>query len=182
MDDVTLSQRRSCSSSSDVVAPLLPKSQGDEVAYDEFNGAWFSGAVFNLSTTIIGAGLVRLRRVDLMVLGGLFVYVNYEHKYCSKCGNCAANFWIWKKRKEMKQRKKTTTQINILSEEEAMQPTSVVKNIKVDILVNGDRGGWKGEVELESDRFLIASFTNPNFANAVTSFWLEEEISERMGN
>ena len=29
-----------------------------------------------------------------------------------------------------------------------MQPTSVVKNIKVDILVNGDRGGWKGEVEL----------------------------------
>ncbi|KAF3554887.1 hypothetical protein F2Q69_00014208 [Brassica cretica] len=69
MDDVTLSQRRSCSSS-DVVAPLLPKSQGDEVAYDEFNGAWFSGAVFNLYTTIIGAGLVRLRRVDLMVLGG----------------------------------------------------------------------------------------------------------------
>jgi len=47
----------------------------------------------------------------------------------------------------MKQRKKTTTQINILSEEEAMQPTSVVKNIKVDILVNDDRRGWKGEME-----------------------------------
>ena len=34
----------------------------------------------------------------------------------------------------------------------------------------------------ESNRFLIASFTNPNFAKAVISFWLEEEISERMGN
>ncbi|KAL0722026.1 hypothetical protein Bca4012_036625 [Brassica carinata] len=44
-------KRRSCSLSS-VVAPLLPKSQGDEVADDEFNGALFSGAVFNLSTTI----------------------------------------------------------------------------------------------------------------------------------
>ncbi|KAF2603554.1 hypothetical protein F2Q70_00026319 [Brassica cretica] len=74
MDDVTLSQRRSCSSSSDVVAPLLPKSQGDEVAYDEFNGAWFSGAVFNLYTTIIGAGVAlaealescsRLKKLDL---------------------------------------------------------------------------------------------------------------------
>ncbi|KAL0772129.1 hypothetical protein Bca101_037280 [Brassica carinata] len=63
MDDVTLSQRRSCSSSSDVVAPLLPKSQGDEVAYDEFNGAWFSGAVFNLSTTIIGAGIMAYLRL-----------------------------------------------------------------------------------------------------------------------
>ncbi|KAH0884313.1 hypothetical protein HID58_060409, partial [Brassica napus] len=63
MDDVTLSQRRSCSSSSDVVAPLLPKSQGDEVAYDEFNGAWFSGAVFNLYTTIIGAGIMAYLRL-----------------------------------------------------------------------------------------------------------------------
>ncbi|CAN6805330.1 hypothetical protein Bca4012_052553 [Brassica carinata] len=62
MDDATPSQRRSSGScSSDVAAPLLPKSQGEEVAaYDEFNGASFSGAVFNLSTTIIGAGIMAL--------------------------------------------------------------------------------------------------------------------------
>ncbi|KAH0939912.1 hypothetical protein HID58_007373 [Brassica napus] len=62
MDDASPSQRRtSGSSSNDVAAPLLPKSQGEEVAaYDEFNGASFSGAVFNLSTTIIGAGIMAL--------------------------------------------------------------------------------------------------------------------------
>ncbi|VVB04457.1 unnamed protein product [Arabis nemorensis] len=48
------------SCSDDVVAPLLPTRQGDEVAYDEFNGASFSGAVFNLATTIIGAGIMAL--------------------------------------------------------------------------------------------------------------------------
>ena len=57
MDDATPNG----SSSNDVAAPLLPKSQGEEVpAYDEFNGASFSGAVFNLSTTIIGAGIMAL--------------------------------------------------------------------------------------------------------------------------
>ena len=62
--DVTPIPKRSyspsSSSSDDVAAPLLPKSHGDEVAYDEFNGASFSGAVFNLATTIIGAGIMAL--------------------------------------------------------------------------------------------------------------------------
>lgn len=60
IEDVTPIPRRSSSSSDDVVAPLLPKTQGDELAYDEFNGASFSGAVFNLATTIIGAGIMAL--------------------------------------------------------------------------------------------------------------------------
>ncbi|KAJ0253005.1 Amino acid transporter AVT6A [Hirschfeldia incana] len=51
---------RRCSSSDDVAAPLLPRVQGEEVACDEFNGASFSGAVFNLATTIIGAGIMAL--------------------------------------------------------------------------------------------------------------------------
>ncbi|OIW17312.1 hypothetical protein TanjilG_22424 [Lupinus angustifolius] len=41
-------------------APLLPKSQESDVGFDDFNGASFSGAVFNLSTTIIGAGIMAL--------------------------------------------------------------------------------------------------------------------------
>ncbi|KAI9082868.1 hypothetical protein K1719_035198 [Acacia pycnantha] len=42
-------------------APLLPKTDKDvEVGFDDFNGASFSGAVFNLSTTIIGAGIMAL--------------------------------------------------------------------------------------------------------------------------
>jgi len=43
-------------------APLLPKSQGQgsDAGFDDFNGASFSGAVFNLSTTIIGAGIMAL--------------------------------------------------------------------------------------------------------------------------
>lgn len=43
-------------------APLLPKSQvqGSDSGFDDFNGASFSGAVFNLSTTIIGAGIMAL--------------------------------------------------------------------------------------------------------------------------
>ncbi|KAJ4877807.1 Transmembrane amino acid transporter family protein [Raphanus sativus] len=51
---------RRCSSSNDVAAPLLPRVQREEVACDEFNGASFSGAVFNLATTIIGAGIMAL--------------------------------------------------------------------------------------------------------------------------
>lgn len=39
-------------------APLLPKKKGGE--HSEFNGASFTGAVFNLSTTIIGAGIMAL--------------------------------------------------------------------------------------------------------------------------
>ncbi|XP_020234249.1 amino acid transporter AVT6A isoform X2 [Cajanus cajan] len=42
-------------------APLIPKFQeSDGAGFDEFNGASFSGAVFNLSTTIIGAGIMGL--------------------------------------------------------------------------------------------------------------------------
>ncbi|CAH8384944.1 unnamed protein product [Eruca vesicaria subsp. sativa] len=51
---------RRCSSSSDFQAPLLPQTQGDEAAHEEFNGASFTGAVFNLATTIIGAGIMAL--------------------------------------------------------------------------------------------------------------------------
>ncbi|XP_058778850.1 amino acid transporter AVT6A-like [Vicia villosa] len=41
-------------------APLLPKTQESDVGLDEFNGASFSSAVFNLSTTIVGAGIMSL--------------------------------------------------------------------------------------------------------------------------
>ncbi|CAK8533343.1 unnamed protein product [Lathyrus sativus] len=41
-------------------APLLPKSQETDGEFNEFNGASFSGAVFNLSTTVIGAGIMGL--------------------------------------------------------------------------------------------------------------------------
>lgn len=41
-------------------APLLPKSHGEDAGFDDFDGASFSGAVFNLSTTIIGAGIMAL--------------------------------------------------------------------------------------------------------------------------
>lgn len=43
-------------------APLLPKSQVNESdsGFDDFNGASYSGAVFNLATTIIGAGIMAL--------------------------------------------------------------------------------------------------------------------------
>ncbi|KAJ6312794.1 hypothetical protein OIU76_011518 [Salix suchowensis] len=48
-------------------APLLPKRQED-VGFDEFNGASFTGAVFNLSTTIVGAGIMALPAI-MKVLG-----------------------------------------------------------------------------------------------------------------
>ncbi|KAL5080375.1 hypothetical protein RYX36_008796 [Vicia faba] len=44
----------------DANAPLLPKSQETDGEFHEFNGASFSGAVFNLSTTVIGAGIMGL--------------------------------------------------------------------------------------------------------------------------
>ncbi|KAK9924812.1 hypothetical protein M0R45_033161 [Rubus argutus] len=48
-------------------APLLPKGEED-VGFDEFNGASFTGAVFNLSTTIVGAGIMALP-ATMKVLG-----------------------------------------------------------------------------------------------------------------
>lgn len=52
----------------DEKAPLLPKRQEDDGGFDEFNGASFTGAVFNLSTTIVGAGIMALP-ATMKVLG-----------------------------------------------------------------------------------------------------------------
>ncbi|CAM0909918.1 unnamed protein product [Alopecurus aequalis] len=43
----------------DETTPLLPV-KGEEEGFHEFDGASFSGAVFNLSTTIVGAGIMAL--------------------------------------------------------------------------------------------------------------------------
>lgn len=49
--------------------PLLPtKHEDGEGGYDEFDGASFAGAVFNLSTTIVGAGIMALP-ATMKVLG-----------------------------------------------------------------------------------------------------------------
>ncbi|KQJ93774.1 amino acid transporter AVT6B [Brachypodium distachyon] len=44
----------------DETTPLLPVKAEEEEGIHEFNGASFSGAVFNLSTTIVGAGIMAL--------------------------------------------------------------------------------------------------------------------------
>lgn len=49
-------------------APLLPSKQEETGESDEFNGASFAGAVFNLSTTIVGAGIMSLP-ATMKVLG-----------------------------------------------------------------------------------------------------------------
>ena len=49
-------------------APLLPKWRGEERGFDELNGASFTGAVFNLSTTVVGAGIMALP-ATMKVLG-----------------------------------------------------------------------------------------------------------------
>ncbi|KAL5739469.1 hypothetical protein ACOSQ2_028649 [Xanthoceras sorbifolium] len=49
-------------------APLLPKRKEEEGGFDEFNGASFTGAVFNLSTTVVGAGIMALP-ATMKVLG-----------------------------------------------------------------------------------------------------------------
>ncbi|KAF3331454.1 sodium-coupled neutral amino acid transporter 2-like protein [Carex littledalei] len=49
--------------------PLLPtKNEDGEGGYDEFDGASFAGAVFNLSTTVVGAGIMALP-ATMKVLG-----------------------------------------------------------------------------------------------------------------
>ncbi|CAM8987676.1 unnamed protein product [Rhodiola kirilowii] len=48
-------------------SPLLPVKKEEE-GFDEFNGASFAGAVFNLSTTIVGAGIMALP-ATMKVLG-----------------------------------------------------------------------------------------------------------------
>ncbi|KAK9016054.1 hypothetical protein V6N11_007139 [Hibiscus sabdariffa] len=52
----------------DVEHPLLPKQQDEDGVHCEFKGASFSGAVFNLSTTIVGAGIMALP-ATMKVLG-----------------------------------------------------------------------------------------------------------------
>jgi sodium-coupled neutral amino acid transporter 2 len=44
----------------DETTPLLPVKVEEDDGFHEFNGASFSGAVFNLSTTIVGAGIMAL--------------------------------------------------------------------------------------------------------------------------
>ncbi|XP_057522051.1 amino acid transporter AVT6A-like [Amaranthus tricolor] len=58
-------------------APLLPTKRHDESGFDEFDGASFSGAVFNLSTTIIGAGIMALpATMKILGLGlGIFMII-----------------------------------------------------------------------------------------------------------
>ncbi|KAH9619879.1 hypothetical protein KSS87_002133 [Heliosperma pusillum] len=58
-------------------APLLPRKREEEGEFVEFNGASFSGAVFNLSTTIVGAGIMALP-ATMKVVGlvfGIFMIV-----------------------------------------------------------------------------------------------------------
>lgn len=52
----------------DEKTPLLPTQKGEDAGFDEFNGASFTGAVFNLSTTIVGAGIMALP-ATMKVLG-----------------------------------------------------------------------------------------------------------------
>ncbi|URE15915.1 amino acid transporter [Musa troglodytarum] len=52
----------------DETVPLLPSKQEETGEFDEFNGASFAGAVFNLSTTIVGAGIMSLP-ATMKVLG-----------------------------------------------------------------------------------------------------------------
>lgn len=52
----------------DEKSPLLPVKKEEDAGFDEFNGASFTGAVFNLSTTIVGAGIMALP-ATMKVLG-----------------------------------------------------------------------------------------------------------------
>lgn len=65
----------------DEKSPLLPTQKGEEQGFDEFNGASFPGAVFNLSTTIVGAGIMALP-ATMKVLGllpgiGLIIFMAF---------------------------------------------------------------------------------------------------------
>lgn len=58
-------------------APLLPQKEDVSVSETGFDGASFSGAVFNLSTTIAGAGIMALPATlkQLGMIPGLIVIV-----------------------------------------------------------------------------------------------------------
>ena len=49
-------------------SPLLPTKKEEDGEFDEFNGASFTGAAFNLSTTVVGAGIMALP-ATMKVLG-----------------------------------------------------------------------------------------------------------------
>ncbi|XP_047311004.1 amino acid transporter AVT6A-like [Impatiens glandulifera] len=65
----------------DEKVPLLPTKHEEDGGFDEFNGASFSGAVFNLSTTIVGAGIMSLpatMKVLGIVLGiGMVIFMAF---------------------------------------------------------------------------------------------------------
>lgn len=52
----------------DVLVPLLDDGEEEKIFKGEFNGASFLGSVFNLSTTIVGAGIMALP-ATMKVLG-----------------------------------------------------------------------------------------------------------------
>ena len=59
-------------------APLLPKTVTDsEVGFDDFNGASFSGAVFNLCTSTAGSGIMALPATlkELGMLPGILAII-----------------------------------------------------------------------------------------------------------
>lgn len=62
--DVAKTEKKKSRKSKGIVvdekAPLLPKSKDESAGFDDFDRASFSGAVFNLSTTIVGAGIMAL--------------------------------------------------------------------------------------------------------------------------
>lgn len=72
IENITVTKEKRSRKSKQVVvdekSPLLPTKHGEDAGFDEFNGASFSGAVFNLSTTIIGAGIMALP-ATMKVLG-----------------------------------------------------------------------------------------------------------------
>lgn len=65
----------------DEKVPLLPTKHDEDGGFNEFNGASFSGAVFNLSTTIVGAGIMSLpatMKVLGVVLGiGMVIFMAF---------------------------------------------------------------------------------------------------------
>ncbi|KAJ8775069.1 hypothetical protein K2173_020073 [Erythroxylum novogranatense] len=84
----------------DEKSPLLP-SRHESAGFDEFDGASFSGAVFNLATTIVGAGIMALpatMKVLGLVLGiALIIFMAFLAEASielllrfSRAGKCAS--------------------------------------------------------------------------------------------
>ncbi|KAL6994096.1 Amino acid transporter avt6a [Sarracenia purpurea var. burkii] len=85
----------------DEKVPLLPTKKEEDVGFDEFDGGSFTGAVFNLSTTIVGAGIMALP-ATMKVLGLVFgiamiIFMAFLTEYsvqmllrCSKVGKSSS--------------------------------------------------------------------------------------------